>query len=216
MVVELIMVNEVAATPPKLTAVVVDRFVPVIVTVPPAPVIFGVKDESVGSGMKVKPGLDAVPAAVTSDTSPEFPPPTIAEIDVEELTVKLALAPPNLTPVISEKFVPVIVTLVPLAPVVGVKELIVGNIPKPLFEADPPGVITVIFPDVPEPTTALMVVGETTVKDTEGVPPKDTAVAPFRFVPVIVTVSPLLAPVGEKEVIVGGGIKLKPLSEPIP
>ena len=48
-----------------------------------------------------------------------------------------------------------------------------------------------------------MVVAFTTVKVVAAVPPKLTAVAPVKFVPVIVTVVPVGAVVGVKEVIVG-------------
>ena len=41
-------------------------------------------------------------------------------------------------------------------------------------------------------------------------PPKLTAVAPVKLVPVMVTVVPLPAFVGVKEDIVGGGINVKP------
>jgi hypothetical protein len=42
--------------------------------------------------------------------------------------VKLALVPLNVTAVAPVKFVPVIVTLVPTGPVVGVKPVIVGGL----------------------------------------------------------------------------------------
>jgi hypothetical protein len=52
-------------------------------------------------------------------------------------------------------------------------------------------------------TTNVIVVGETTVKEVAGTPPTVTELAPVRFVPVIVTVAPGAAVVGEKLVIVG-------------
>ena len=61
-------------------------------------------------------------------TFPELPFGTTAVIDVGEFTVKLnVLVPPKLTPVTAIKFVPVIVTDVPVVPPVGVKEVIVGT-----------------------------------------------------------------------------------------
>jgi hypothetical protein len=48
-----------------------------------------------------------------------------------------------------------------------------------------------------------MLVAETTVNDVATVPPKLTAVAPVKSVPVIVTVAPSAALVGVKEVMVG-------------
>ena len=59
-----------------------------------------------------------------------------------------------------------------------------------LLVAVPPGVVTVITPVEPEPTTAVMVVGFTTVNEDAAVPPKLTVVAPVKLVPVMVTVDP--------------------------
>jgi hypothetical protein len=63
-------------------------------------------------------------------------------------------------------------------------------------------VVTLTLPLVPEPTTAVIEVALTTVNDEAAVPPKLTAVTPVKFVPVIVTVVPVFADVGVKEVIV--------------
>ncbi len=49
-------------------------------------------------------------------------------------------------------------------------------------------VVTLTAPVVPEPTTAVILVALTTVNVVTAVPPKLTAVAPVKFVPVIVTV----------------------------
>jgi hypothetical protein len=68
-----------------------------------------------------------------------------------------------------------------------------------------PLLTTVIDPDVPVETTALIVVELTRVTDIALVPPNftdDAPVTPVKFVPVMVTVSPLPATVGEKLVIV--------------
>ncbi len=43
----------------------------------------------------------------------------------------------------------------------------------------PEGVVTVTFPLAPDPTTAVMLVGEFTVKELAGTPPNETEVA-FR------------------------------------
>jgi len=56
---------------------------------------------------------------------------------------------------------------------------------------------------VPAATTAVMLVAETTLNEVAAVPPKLTAVAPVKLVPVIVTVAPVAAVVGAKLVIVG-------------
>jgi len=67
------------------------------------------------------------------------------------LTVKVALAPLNATAVVPMKFVPLIVTLAPTGPPVGVKLVIVGGlkIVNGLeLVAVPPGVVTLIVPVV--------------------------------------------------------------------
>ena len=62
------------------------------------------------------------------------------------------------------------------------------------------------MPEAPEPTTAVIVVENTTLKDVAGTPPKLTAVAPVKLVPVMTTVESVAAVVGLKEVIVGVGV----------
>ena len=66
-------------------------------------------------------------------------------------------------------------------------------------------VVTLTLPVAPVPTTAVMLVALTTVNEVAAVPPKLTAVAPVKFVPVIVTVCPVPAEVGLNDAIVGGG-----------
>ena len=58
------------------------------------------------------------------------------------------------------------------------KELIVGAEIKvnPAFVAVPPRPVTLISPVVPAPTTAVMLVGLTVVKEVAAVPPKLTPV----------------------------------------
>ena len=79
---------------------------------------------------------------------------------------------------------------------------VVSNV-KPASVAVPPGVVTLTLPEVPDATTAVMLVAETTLKDVAAVPPKLTAVVPIKLVPVMVMVVPLPALVGVKLVIVG-------------
>jgi hypothetical protein len=76
---------------------------------------------------------------------------------------------------------------------------------KPARDAVPPVVVTLTAPVAPVPTTALILDALLTVYDAAGVPPKLTAVAPVKLVPVIITVAPGIADVGEKEVIAGAG-----------
>src|SRR5947199_8900033 len=71
--------------------------------------------------------LLAVPLGVMTLIEPVVAPAgTVAVIVVAEPTVKLALVPLNSTAVAPVKFVPLIVTLVPTGPLVGVKPVIVG------------------------------------------------------------------------------------------
>jgi hypothetical protein len=96
------------------------------------------------------------------------------------------------------------VTVAPEAAEVGVNEVMVGNaMVKPARLAVPPGVVMEMLPDVPLPTTAVMLVALTTVKEAAAVPPKLTAVAPVKLVPVKVTVAPTAADVGVNDVNVG-------------
>jgi hypothetical protein len=100
------------------------------------------------------------------------------------------------------------VTKVPTGPLDGLKDVMTGGGKvNPASTPVPLGVVTLTFPEVPAATTAVMLVAETTVKEVAAVPPKLTAVAPVKSVPVTVTVVPLAALVGVKEVIVGGMVQ---------
>jgi len=118
--------------------------------------------------VKINPGLLTVPFGVVTDTLPEAPLPTTAEILVGESTEKeAALILPKLTAVAPVKLVPVMVTVAPLVADVGVKEVIVGVGDEikvnPADVATPPGVVTETEPDVPAATIAVILVGDTTV-----------------------------------------------------
>ena len=58
---------------------------------------------------------------------------------------------------------------------------------KPANVPVPDAVVTETVPEVPAPTVALMLVALNTVNVVAAVPPKLTAVAPVKFVPVMVT-----------------------------
>ena len=74
---------------------------------------------------------------------------------------------------------------------------------NPARTAVPSGVVTLTLPLVPAATTAVILVAETTLKEAAAVPPKLTAVVPRKLTPVMVTVVPVAALVGLKEVITG-------------
>ena len=126
------------------------------------------KEVIVGEGINVKPVIDAVPPGVITLTLPDAPAPITAVILVTELTVNdVAAIPPKLTEVAPVKFVPIMVMVAPIAALVGVKDVILGNEinSKPAREATPIGVITTTLPDDPAPTTAVMIVSDTTVNE---------------------------------------------------
>ncbi|MFH1242063.1 MAG: hypothetical protein V1689_06825 [Pseudomonadota bacterium] len=77
--------------------------------------------------MKMKSaGPSAVPPGVVTVTLPVDPVPTVAVIWVDELTVKEAAVPPNVTALVPVKLVPWMVTDVPVPPDVGTKDMMVG------------------------------------------------------------------------------------------
>ena len=87
---------------------------------------------------------------------------------------------------------------------------------NPLIDLFPPGVVTEISPVDPVAITAVMLVGDTTIKDAAAVPPKLTEVAPVKLAPVMVTVAPWAALAGLKALITGAGIKVKPVTDAVP
>src|SRR5205814_8803987 len=136
----------------------------------------------------------------------ETPAGTVAVIAVAELTVKLALTLLNSTAVAPLKLVPLIVTLVPTGPLLGVKLEIVGGlmtVKLAALLAVPSEVVTLIGPLVaPAGTVAVIAVAEPTVK-LALVPLNSTALAPVKLVPLIVTLVPTGPLPGVKLVIVG-------------
>src|SRR3989442_471317 len=107
------------------------------------------------------------------------------------------------------------VTLVPTGPLAGVKLVTVGGlmtVKLPALLAVPPGVATLIGPlEAPAGTVAVIAVAELTVKLALTLL-NSTAVAPLKLVPLMVTVVPAPPLVGEKLVIVGGGMTVKLLA----
>jgi hypothetical protein len=115
--------------------------------------------------------------------------------------------PLNITAVAPVKFVPLIVTLVPTGPLLGVKLVTVGGLETVkllALLAVPAEVVTLIGPVIaPAGTVAVIAVAEFTVK-LALVPLNITAVAPVKFVPLIVTLVPTAPLLGVKLVTVGG------------
>ncbi len=226
MVVELVTVKLLAVVVPNLTAVVEKPVplnpVPVMVTVvvPDVVPVVGVNEVMVGTGatnLKSEPAVAVPPAVVTYTVTVTGAWVLVtALMVVGDVTVKLlAVVVPNFTEVAPMKPVPVMVTVVvpEVVPVVGVNEVMVGtgatNLKSEAAVAVPPAVVT-FTATVPGRwllVTALMVVGDVTVKLLAVVVPNFTEVAPMKPVPVIVTVVvPEVVPVvGVNEVMVGTG-----------
>jgi hypothetical protein len=72
----------------------------------------------------------------------------------------------------------------------------------------PPSVVTCTLPVVPLPSMAVILVALFTVNEAAGVPPKLTALAPVKLVPVMVTLVPAQPLAGVNAVMVGVGIKV--------
>ena len=141
----------------------------------------------------------------------------LATILVVPVTLKVVAAVvPNLTAVAPFSAVPVMVTDVPptVEPLVAVNDVMVGagttNVKFPVEVAVPPAVVTLILtvPAACALVLAMILVVPVTLKVVAGVVPNSTDVAPFRLVPVMVTVvPPRVEPlVGVKLVIVGAGV----------
>jgi hypothetical protein len=132
---------------------------------------------------------------------------TVAVICVLLTTLNTALLFLNTTEVAPAKPVPLIVTSVPIGPLVGLNPEIVGpgttTAKLPELVAVPSGVVTLTAPLVaPAGTVALSCVPLMTV-NAAAVPLNATVVAPPRFEPLIVTAAPTEPLVGEKLVIDG-------------
>jgi hypothetical protein len=169
--------------------------------------------------MKVNPSNEAVPPGVVKLTAPVAPVPTMAIIEVDETTVNdVTNVPPNMMVEVLLKLVPVMVIKAPAAAVLGANAVIVGAGMKvnPSSEAVPPGVVRLTAPDEPAPTIATIDVEDTTVNAVTGVPPNVMIEVPTKLLPVIVINVPVAAAVGENEVMVGGGIKIKPSKNAVP
>ena len=108
------------------------------------------------------------------------------------------------------KFVPVIVTVVPTGPLVGVKLVIVGagtplvTVKEVALVPVPPEVVTAIGPVVaPAGTVAVICTAEPTENVGAVTPLNLTAVAPVKPLPLIVTDVPGVPEVGVKPVTAG-------------
>ena len=159
--------------------------------------------------------LVAVPDGVVTVMGP-VPAPlgTVARIDVSEATENVgAVTPLNVTLPAPVKCVPVIDTLVPTGPLVGVNEEIVGaaggvvvTVKAIVLVPVPPLVVTAIGPVVASlGTVAVIAVSEPTENVGAVTPLKVILLAPLKPVPTIDTLVPTAPLVGVNDEIVGGG-----------
>ncbi len=208
----------VAAVVPNLTAVAPARLVPMMVTVVPPEVVplVGVKLVMAGGTTNVK-FVEEVPVPPTVLTEIlTVPAPcalVLAMILVDPVTRKVvAGVVPNVTDVAPVKLLPVMVTVVPpeVEPLVGVKLVMTGGATNTKYAdevAVPEGVVTLILSLPAESALVLakILVVPVTWKVVAVVAPNLTEVAPFRLVPMMVTVvPPEVGPlVGVKLVMVG-------------
>jgi hypothetical protein len=226
--VALLTVKLAAGTAPNETPVAPVKVVPVMTTdvPPPAGPLFGLTPVTAGGGVtKVNTSADPAglvpPRLVTVTwTAPGAPAGDVAVIWVAEFTVKaVAAAAPNETPVAPLKFVPEMTTDVPPAvvPVAGLIPVTVGglggvtkvNLSGATRALVPAGVVTVTStcPAGAAGEVAVIDVVLLTVK-VAAVAPKETPVAPLKFVPEMVTVAPpaVLPVVGLTPVTTGAGV----------
>ena len=139
---------------------------------------------------KVKPGEEAVPALVVTDTLPLAPLPTTAIKVVESRRAReRAATPPKYTRIGDLKCAPLMRTACPPCVAAGLNEEMTGaellRKPKPLIVAVPPGVVTDMAPLLPLPTTAVMLLALMTEKAAAAVVPNRTLVAPRKWLPLI-------------------------------
>lgn len=197
---------KVALTPLKLTLVAPVKFAPVIVKLVPTMPLVGEKFVIVGGKVTMKLlVLVAVPLGVVTLISPVVATlGTVAAIEVSDTTLKVAVTLLKMTEVAPVKLLPLIVTAVPIVPLVGEKLVIFGLTAKLLtLVAVPFGVVTLITPAIaPTGTVVVMEVSESTL-NVALTPLNWTLVAPVKFVPVIATDVPTMPLVGEKLTMAG-------------
>src|SRR5262249_42201746 len=139
----------------------------------------------------------AAPPGVITVTGPVVAPAgTVVLIVVALVTDAGAATPLNFTVLPPTKVVPVIVTLVPTAPLSGVRLSIVGTTLKVGPSAAPPGVVTATTPVVAVAGTCVSMCVSSLPPSTVAATPLNFTAAPARLVPWIVTAAPAGAPPG--------------------
>jgi hypothetical protein len=153
------------------------------------------------------PAEEAAPVGVITRIAPLVAcAETCAVIWESETTVKVAGTPLNVTTVAPVRRDPLIVTVVPTTPLDGRKEPTEGGgrrrvkVPPAAVQ---PGAVTVTGPLVAVAGTCAESLESERTANVAGTPLKETAVAPVRYDPLIVTVAPATPLDGESELTVG-------------
>jgi hypothetical protein len=212
-----------------LLAGVVLKLVPVIITVAPTAPLVGLNDVNVGVPRTVKfEALLTVTPLTVKEMGPVVAPigtDVVMEVELDALTT--ATVPLNDTALLAGvelKFVPVIVTVTPTAPDVGVNDEMVGvpgTVKTEALVSVTPFTVTVIFPVAAPDGTVVVREVEVAALTTAAVPLKVTTLLAgvvLKLVPVIVIVAPTAPLDGENPVMVGVGktVKLETLVNVIP
>ena len=182
------------------------RLVPVIVTVEPGEAVVGVKELIVGGAAKSSLAV-AVPAGAVMLIGPLVRlAGTVAVTVVADTTLNDAAGVvPKRTAVAPDRFAPVMVTVVPVAPRAGEKLLIAGDetVKVPVLAAVLTGVSTEISPDTAFAGTATVIEVAVTEVGLIARPLNFTAVAPVKFAPVTVRLVPVAPAAGLNDAIAG-------------
>jgi hypothetical protein len=162
-------VTELANVPWNLTTLSGEKPVPLMVTTLPTGPLAGLKLVIVGLTLNCFLLIAVPPLVVTEMLSVIAPAGTVAVILVEDTTVKLAALLPNITADAPVKLLPLIVTTVPQAPLLGVKSEITGlatavTVKFVALTPLPDGAVTVILPVPPAGAMAVICEYEFTVK----------------------------------------------------
>lgn len=193
------------------------KFVPDIVTVAPTAPLSGLKPVMVGLGNTVK--FDALVMVTPLDPTEigpfTAPAGTVVVMLVVFEEVTLVTPPLNETVGVPLKFVPEIITVAPIAPLIGLKPVIVGvsrTVKLEEVEIVTPLTVTNIFPDVAPTGTVVVMLVAVEEETVATVPLKVTTFSPgvvLKLVPVMVTVVPSAPLSGVKLEMVGDATTTK-------
>ena len=134
---------------------------------------------------------------------------TVNEVAVAEVTVARILPKKTKFPAgLVLKLLPVMVTDAPNGADNGFMDVITGAVPGTYVNVPrdpvPDGFVIEMLPVNPNPIVAVIVVGDTIVKEEAAEPPNFTEVEPVKLEPVMVTRVPAGPEVGLKELMIGG------------